>query len=159
MREPQARYWLMKSEPEEYSIEDLRREGTGVWSGVRNYQARNHMRSMRVRDRVLFYHSNARPPGVVGVAEVAREAYPDPTQFDPKSDYYDPRSLPEAPRWSAVDVRFVEQLPRMVSLDELKQDPALATMLVVRRAMRLSVQPVEAAHFRHIVSLAAKSAR
>jgi len=143
----------MKSEPDEYSIDDLERSGTGTWEGVRNFQARNHLRSMCIGDRVLFYHSNAKPPGVVGVAEVCRTAYPDPSQFDPKSKYHDPRSPPEEPRWSMVDVRFVERLPRMVSLDELKADPALATMLVVRRGMRLSVQPVEPQHFRHVLAL------
>jgi predicted RNA-binding protein with PUA-like domain len=147
-------HWLMKSEPDEYSIEDLERAGTGTWEGVRNFQARNHLRSMCIGDHVLFYHSNAKPPGVVGVAEVTRTAYPDPSQFDRKSPYHDPRSPPDAPRWSMVEVRFVERLPRMVSLDELKADPALSTMLVVRRGMRLSVQPVEPQHYRRVLALA-----
>jgi predicted RNA-binding protein with PUA-like domain len=143
----------MKSEPDEYSIEDLERAGSGTWEGVRNFQARNHLRSMSIGDRVLFYHSNAKPPGVVGVAEVTRTAYPDPSQFDPRSPYHDPRARPEDPRWSMVEVRFVERLARMVSLEELKADPALATMLVVRRGQRLSVQPVEPAHFKHVLGL------
>jgi predicted RNA-binding protein with PUA-like domain len=153
MGQVRTQHWLMKSEPDVYSIDDLERAKTGTWEGVRNYQARNHLRSMRVGDQVLFYHSNANPPGVVGVAEVCRTAYPDPTQFDPRSEYHDPKSRKDDPRWSMVDVRFIEKLARMVSLDELKADPTLADMLVVRRGMRLSVQPVERSHFQRVLVL------
>lgn len=152
------RHWLMKSEPDVYSIDALAKQGRGPWEGVRNYQARNHMRQMAVGDLVLFYHSSCEPPGVAGVARVCREAYPDPTQFDRKSEYFDAKATRAAPRWHMVDLEFVEKLPRLVSLDELRDDPALAGMLVIRRGMRLSVQPVEAAHFRRVLALAKKSA-
>ena len=147
-------YWLMKSEPDVYAIDDLARERTGTWEGVRNFQARNFMRTMRRGDLALFYHSNAAPPGVVGVMRIAKEAYVDPTQFDPKSPYYDPKSPSAAPRWERVDVAFVKKLARQVSLDELKADPLCAEMLVIRRGMRLSVQPVERAHFAHLLKRA-----
>jgi predicted RNA-binding protein with PUA-like domain len=146
-------YWLMKSEPDVYSIDDLERESTGTWEGVRNYQARNHMRAMQVGDLVLFYHSSTTPPGVAGVARVAREAYPDPTQFDRKSPYFDARSQREEPRWSMVDVTFVEKLKEPVTLAALKEDAALSGMLVIRRGMRLSVQPVDAEHFKRVLQL------
>jgi predicted RNA-binding protein with PUA-like domain len=148
------RYWLMKSEPGTYSIDDLEADGETSWDGIRNYQARNFMRDdMRVGDRVLFYHSNASPPGVVGVAEVARESYPDHTARDPDSAYHDPKASPEDPRWYMVDIRFVRKLPRTVPLAELKADPALDDMVVTGRS-RLSVQPVEETHFRHVLALA-----
>jgi predicted RNA-binding protein with PUA-like domain len=147
-------YWLMKSEPDVYGIEHLAREKVGTWEGVRNYQARNHMRDMRVGDLALFYHSNASPSGVIGLMRVHREAYVDPTQFDANSDYYDAKSKPEAPRWERVDVAYEETFPRLVSLEELKNDPACEGMLVIRRGMRLSVQPVEKLHMRHVVKLA-----
>lgn len=146
-------HYLMKSEPDVYSIDDLAAAGRGMWEGVRNYQARNTMREMRVGDLVLLYHSNAKPSGVAGVARIAREAYPDPFQFEPLSDYYDPKSKPEDPRWSCVDVEFVEKLPRLVSLAELKEQPALEGMEVTRRGSRLSVHPVSAEHFRYVVAL------
>jgi predicted RNA-binding protein with PUA-like domain len=144
----------MKSEPNVYSIDHLARAGRGPWDGVRSYQARNHMREMRAGDLVLFYHSSTEPPGVAGLARVCREAYPDHTQFDPKSDHYDPKSEREAPRWSMVDVELVEKFPQFVSLATLKTDPALAGMLVTRRGMRLSVQPVDEGHFRRVLRLA-----
>ncbi len=138
-------YWLMKSEPDVFGIDDLMRRpnGTEPWDGVRNYQARNMMRDqMRVGDLVFFYHSNTKVPGIVGIAEVASEAYPDPTQFDPESKYYDPKSDPENPRWYLVDVKFRERFPRTISLNELKAQPGLANMPLVRRGNRLSVMPV-----------------
>lgn len=153
MAAAKVRYWLMKSEPEVFSIEDLRRDGRTHWEGVRNYQARNHLRSMQVGDLVLYYHSNADPPGVAGVARVCREAYTDEAQFDPKSDYYDAQSKREDPRWSMVDVEFVEVLPAFVSLEALKADEKLEGMLVRQRGMRLSVQPVEPAHFKRVLRL------
>ncbi len=140
------RYWLMKSEPEVYSIDDLEREGSTCWEGVRNYKARNNMREMSVGDEVLFYHSNAKPPGVVGVARVCREAYPDHFAFNPESTYFDPKSSDESPRWFMVDVEFVAQLPRMVSLPEVKAEPKLAEMELVRYG-RLSVQSVQGNEF------------
>jgi predicted RNA-binding protein with PUA-like domain len=148
-----ARYWLMKSEPEVFSIEALRRDGRTPWEGVRNYQARNHLRAMKLGDLVLFYHSSADPPGVAGVARVSREAYPDDAQFNPKSDYYDAHSKQDDPRWSMVDVEFVEVLPQFVPLDALKSDEKLDGMLVRQKGMRLSVQPVEAEHFKRVLRL------
>ena len=140
-------YWLMKSEPDVFGIADLKKKRVEHWDGVRNYQARNHMREMKVGDRVLFYHSNASPPGVAGLARVHREAYPDFTSWDPRSNYYDPKSTPEAPRWSMVDVEFEERFARLVPLDELRTTRGLEDMLVIRRGMRLSVQPVTRRQF------------
>jgi len=149
------RYWLMKSEPSVYSIQDLEREGTTMWEGVRNYQARNFMRDdMAVGDWVLFYHSSAKPMGVAGLAEVCREAYPDPTQFDDEHKYFDPKSDPDAPRWLHVDVKHVETFDEVVPLAVLKEDPKLTDMLVVQKGQRLSVQPVDRAHFKHVLKLA-----
>lgn len=151
-------YWLMKSEPDVYSIDDLERDGETMWDGVRNYQARNFMRDdMRVGDRVLFYHSNASPPGVVGVAEVVREGYPDHTARDPNSDYYDEKATEDDPRWYMVDIEFVRKLPRMVTLHEMKDDHALDDMVVTGRS-RLSVQPVAEEHFEHVLGMAEESA-
>jgi predicted RNA-binding protein with PUA-like domain len=150
--------WLMKSEPDAFSIDDLKAEKRAPWDGVRNYQARNNMRQMQVGDLVLFYHSNAKPPGVVGIARVCKEAYPDHTAWDPKSKYHDPKSTPEAPRWEMVDVEYVETLPRMVSLEALKADPKLEGMVVTQRS-RLSVTPVDTVHFRHVLKLAGAKTR
>jgi predicted RNA-binding protein with PUA-like domain len=146
-------YWLIKTEPEVYSIDALAKDGHTRWEGVRNYQARNHLRAMQVGDLVLFYHSNAKPPGVAGVARVSREAYVDDAQFERKSHYYDPDSPKDDPRWSMVDVEFVEKLPEPVSLDALKADESLEGMLVIKRGMRLSVQPVELEHFKRVLRL------
>lgn len=139
-------YWLMKSEPDVYSIDDLERDGSTLWDGVRNYKARNNMRAMKVGDEVLYYHSNAKPPGVVGIARVCREAYPDPTQFDKKSKYFDEKSKKDDPRWSLVDVEFVAHFPHQVSLDDVKSQKALADMELVRYG-RLSVQSVKKSEF------------
>lgn len=137
------RYWLMKSEPSVYSIDDLQRDGSTSWEGVRNYQARNFMRDdMRVGDGVLFYHSNAKPMGIYGVAEVAREAYPDDTAFDPASRYHDPKSDPAKPTWLMVDVGYVRTFKAPVTLTALKEIPGLGDMMVIRKGSRLSVQPV-----------------
>ena len=152
-------YWLMKSEPDVFSIDDLksRPASTEHWDGVRNYQARNFMRDdMKVGDLILFYHSNATPPGVAGVASVAKEAYPDHTQFDKKSDYYDPKATKEKPRWFMVDVQLVEKFPQMLSLELLKNCPELASMQILRRGNRLSVTPVSAEHWNFILDLARK---
>lgn len=141
------RYWLMKSEPGTYSIEDLRRDGRTHWDGVRNYQARNFMRDdMRVGDKVLFYHSNAKPPGVAGIAEVVCEAYPDHTARDPESRYFDPKASDEDPRWFMVDVAYVETFDHFVPLDTLRVTPGLEEMLVTKRS-RLSIQPVTEEEF------------
>lgn len=147
------RLWLMKSEPDVFSIQDLERLGQSIWEGVRNYQARNWMREMRLGDLVLFYHSNATPPGVVGVGRIVREAYPDPFQHDPKSDYYDPKSPLHEPRWSAIDLGFVERFPREVPLEAMKADPGLAGMKVLEKGSRLSVTPVDLPHFAHVLAL------
>lgn len=146
-------YWLMKSEPEVYSIDDLEREGSTSWEGIRNYKARNNMRAMKKGDRVFFYHSNANPPGIVGVAEVSREAYPDHHAFDPSHHYFDEKSDPENPRWDMVDIRFVEKLPRMVSLPEVKDAPGLAEMQLLTTA-RLSVQAVKKEEWERILVMA-----
>ena len=152
---PPRRYWLMKSEPDAFSIDDLARVGTEPWNGVRNYQARNHMRQMQVGDGVLFYHSSCEVPGIVGLATVASEAYPDPTQFDPKSDYHDPKSTREDPRWSLVDVRFDRKLRRAIPLEEIKRhaEELGEDFALVRRGSRLSVLPVTAAQWKLLLSL------
>jgi predicted RNA-binding protein with PUA-like domain len=137
------RYWLMKSEPHEYSIADLQRDGRTCWDGVRNYQARNFMRDeMRVGDEIFFYHSNAQPMGIYGVAQVVREAYPDHTAFDPADKHFDPKSDPANPTWMMVDVGYVGTFKEPITLATLKQTPKLEKMLVIQRGSRLSVQPV-----------------
>ncbi len=146
-------YWLMKSEPSCYGIDDLRRDKVGMWDDVRNYQARNYMRDMKKGDRVLFYHSSCDVIGIVGIAEVHKEAYPDPTQFDAKSYKYDAKSTKENPRWVSVDLRFKAKFKEPLTLGELKLDPAFADMLVIKRGMRLSVQPVAEKHFKKIVAM------
>ena len=148
------KYWLMKTEPEVFGIHHLQEVVSEPWDGVRNYQARNYMRDdMRVGDSVLLYHSSTKPVGVAGVARVCREAYPDYTAWDKDSAYYDPKSDPENPRWYMVDVEFVEKFPTFVSLKTLKGTPGLDDMMVIRRGMRLSIQPVTAAEFRVVVKL------
>lgn len=148
------KYWLCKSEPNAYSIDDLERDGTTFWDGIRNYEARNSMQAMKVGDRVLFYHSNAKPPGVVGIMEVVKTAYPDHTAFDPQDKHFDPKSDPENPRWFMVDVGFVEKLPRIVGLPELKETASLADMDLVSRFRAPSVQPVTKKQFDAIVKMA-----
>jgi predicted RNA-binding protein with PUA-like domain len=146
------RYWLMKSEPDEASIDDLANapSRTLPWTGVRNYQARNFMRdAMRIGDGVLFYHSSCPEPGIAGLAKVVSTPYPDPTQFDPKSPYCDPKSKPEEPRWLLVDVKFVKKI-RLVSLAELRKHPELADMRVLAKGNRLSITPVTEAEWRYI---------
>lgn len=145
--------WLMKTEPDVFSIDILQRKGVEHWDGVRNFQARNHMRAMKLGDRVLFYHSSCDPPGVAGLARVCREAYPDFTSWEPSSKYYDPRSTAENDRWSMVDVEFVEKFGRLVPLDELRRTKGLEEMILLRRGMRLSVQPVTRAQFERICKL------
>ena len=154
------RYWLMKSEPQEFSIDALAKVKSEPWSGVRNYQARNFMRDgMQVGDGVLFYHSNCDEPGVVGIAEVGSAAHPDPTQFNPKSDYYDAASKREEPRWLLIDVAFKRKLARNVTLAELKASEELADFALVQRGNRLSVMPVTRAQWDFILGLEKRSSR
>jgi len=149
------RYWLLKSEPDVYSIADLEQDGRTHWDGVRNYQARNTLRDdIQKGDGVLFYHSRVPPMGVAGVAKVVRAGYPDPSQFDRKSKYHDPKATEEAPRWFCVDIAFEKQFPRVVTLAEMKAEKALAEMMVTQRGARLSVQPVTAAEFKKVAALA-----
>ena len=152
----QRRYWLLKSEPESFSIDDLAGapRKTTCWDGVRNYQARNFMREMSLGDHVLFYHSNAEPPAVVGSAEVVKTAYPDDTQFDKGSDHYDAASTADHPRWEMVDVKYREKFPTSLSLDRLRQEPKLKGMVLLRKGTRLSVQPVTASQWAVIMKLA-----
>jgi predicted RNA-binding protein with PUA-like domain len=153
-------FWLMKSEPDVYGITELERDGTTGWEGVRNYLARNFMRDhMKVGDLVLFYHSNADPSGVAGVAKVASTPLPDPSQFDPQSDYHDADSPPDAPRWMMVKVGFVERFADVLPLDVLKDDPALLGMPLLQKGQRLSVQPVSRAHFAHVLAKAGARTR
>ena len=148
------RYWLMKTEPDEFSIRDLKERKVEAWNGVRNYTARNHMRDlMAAGDEVLFYHSSVVPPGVAGIATIARAAYPDPTALDPKSDYHDPKATKDKNPWVMVDVKFKKEFARLVTLDELRRTPGLEGMLVIKKGMRLSVQPVTPAEFAIVAKL------
>lgn len=148
------RYWLMKSEPDVFSIDHLQRDKTTWWEGVRNYQARNFMmKEMTEGDLVLFYHSNAEPSGVAGIAKVSAAAQPDKTQFDKKSEYYDEKATKEKPSWFCVQVQFVQKFPEMVSLQELREEKSLAEMLVLKKGQRLSVQPVDKKHFETVQKL------
>ena len=146
-------YWLMKSEPDEFSIDDLKARKTEPWSGVRNYQARNFICEMKAGDGVLFYHSSCEVPGVAGIASVVASAYPDPTQFDPKSDYFDAKAARTDPRWSLVDVRFKRKLGRTITLTELKERRELGDFALLRPGNRLSVLPVTKAQWDFILSL------
>jgi predicted RNA-binding protein with PUA-like domain len=154
MAKRDVKYWLMKSEPDSYSIDDLERDGREPWDGIRNYQARNFMREMAVGDLVIFYHSSAKPPGAAGIARICSEAHPDPTQFDKKSKHYDPKSDKDDPRWSLVDLEFVEKFEEEIPLRALKDDPALQGMRVTQKGSRLSVQPVEKKHFKLVLKMA-----
>jgi predicted RNA-binding protein with PUA-like domain len=151
----EIQYWLMKSEPEAFSIDDLARSSkrTTGWDGVRNYQARNFMRSMNVGDQVLFYHSNADPPAVMGVAKVVRTAYPDPTQFDSHDSHYDPDSDPKEPIWDMVDIQLTRRFKTPLFLDRLRQEPQLKHMELLRKGSRLSVQPVRKKEWEIILRL------
>lgn len=149
---PRPRAWLLKTEPDTFSIDDLREKGKSPWDGVRNFSARNHLRNMAVGELALVYHSSTKPTAVVGIARVCREAYPDPSQHDPKSEYYDAKSDPKQPRWSMVDVEYVAHLPRAVTLEEIKREPALEEMVLVHRG-RLSVQPVTRAELEKVVAM------
>lgn len=147
-------YWLMKSEPDVYSIQHLKRDRTSLWEGVRNYQARNFMmKEMKPGDLVLFYHSNAEPPGVAGLARIFSEAEPDPTQFDKKSEYFDPKSTLESPRWNCVRVSFEKEFKNLVPLDKLRKEPILRKMTLLQPGTRLSITPVSEKEFEHICKL------
>ena len=150
-------YWLMKSEPESYSIDDLKRDKKTHWDGVRNYQVRNFMRDqMKVGDRAFFYHSNCEEPGIVGIVEVSAPAHADETQFDRKSDYYDPASKREEPRWVCADFKFVRKTP-LITLDELRKHKPLANMRLLQRGNRLSITPVDPREWEYIVKKLIKS--
>lgn len=152
--EHQKQYWLMKSEPDEYSIDDLKRDKKAPWFGVRNYQARNYMRDvMRVGDEVLFYHSSCPEPGVAGLARVASKSYPDPTQFDTHSPYYEPKATKEHPRWMLVDVKFVRKFKRTILLSVLRQEKSLKNLIILRPGNRLSITPVSQTEYQAIFNL------
>ena len=147
-------YWLMKSEPDAYSIDDLERDGREPWDGIRNYQARNMMRDeMKIGDEVFFYHSNCKEPGIVGIMKVASEPYPDPMQFDRTSKYYDPKSTKDNPRWCLVDVEFVRKLERTISLAEIKDTTGLDGLILTRKGNRLSIMPIDKTHWSRLLSL------
>lgn len=146
-------YWLLKTEPSTFSIDDLAEKSVEHWDGVRNWTARNNLRAMQVGEQAFFYHSSEDPTGVAGVCEVVREAYPDDSQFDPGSKYFDPRATPEKPRWFMPDVRFVRKFPRLVTLKEIRATPGLEDMALVKYS-RLSVQPVTDTEWKIVTALA-----
>ena len=149
------KHWLIKSEPETFSIDDLEKVKREPWSGVRNYQARNYMwKEMRIGDLALFYHSNAKPPGIVGVAKVVSEPYPDPTQWDPGSEYFDPKSTEDNPRWWLVDFAFEKKFAELIPLEKLRGIESLADMVILQKGTRLSITPVAAKHFNAVMKLA-----
>ena len=144
----------MKSEPSTYSIQDLKKSKKDLWDGVRNYQARNFMMNdMQIGDEILFYHSNAKPPGIVGLARVSKKAKPDPTAFDPKSKYYDPKSSKKNPRWFCVEVAFKSLFKEIISIEKLRQEKKLSKMLLLKKGQRLSVIPVTQSEYRHILKI------
>jgi len=146
-------HWLMKSEPDVYGIHHLQQEGTTLWDGIRNYQARNFMRSMAIGDRAFFYHSNAKPPGIVGMMEVIETGLTDPSQFDPASKYFDPKSKPQAPRWECVRLRYVGTFAELLSLDQLREQFSVEELAVVRQGNRLSILPVPEASATRLLDL------
>ena len=154
---PQGRnamaWWLMKSEPDVYGIDDLQREGSTLWDGIRNYQARNFMRTMQPGDQAFFYHSNAKPPGIVGLMEVIETGLVDPSQFDPGSNYFDPASKPEAPRWDCARLRYVRHFPALLSLEVLREEFGPEELGVVKRGTRLSILPVAEATAARLLTL------
>jgi len=148
------RYWLMKTEPDVFSIDDLKSQKTTPWEGVRNYQARNFMRDeMKKGDLVLIYHSNAKPPGIAGIGVVSKEAFPDHFAWDKKSKYYDPKSTKENPRWMMVEIKFKKKFKEILSLSEIKETKGLEDMLILRKGNRLSITPVEKKHFEQIIGM------
>ena len=151
-------HWLVKSEESVYSIDMLRRDRFTIWDGVRNYQARNYLRSMKVGDKVLFYHSNSEPNAVVGLAEIKKVAFADPSQFDAKSEYFEPKASKEEPRWFCPELKFVRKFKHSVPLAHLKELPELKSMVLLQRGSRLSVQPVSDKEFKSILKLADEGA-
>ena len=149
-------YWLMKSEPDAFSIDDLKRLKHSPWDGVRNYQARNFMKEMKEGDLVFFYHSSCTPAGIVGTAKVCKSAYPDHTSWDKNSEYYDAKSTPDSPRWFMVDVEFIEKWPSILTLAELKQNPELTEMLLTKKGSRLSVMPITQSESEYISTILKK---
>lgn len=148
------KHWLMKSEPSVYSIDNLKKDGFTTWDGVRNYQVRNMMRDeMHAGDLAFFYHSNAKPPGIAGICRICKTSIPDPTAWDPKSHYFDPKSSPENPRWVMVEVEFVEKFPNFISLEELHENKALKDLPILRKGSRLSIVPVQNEQFELIRKL------
>lgn len=147
------RYWLMKSDVDDFTIDDLKRVDAEPWTGVRNFQARNHMKTMAVGDGVIFYHSGGTPPGAAGVGRVSRESYPDPTQFDKKSKYFDKRSTKEKPYWELVDVEYVSKFKRLVSIEEMRKTKKLMNMVTLRRGSRLSITLLTKEEFETIVKM------
>lgn len=148
------KFWLIKSEPDCYSIDDLQRDGQTFWSGVRNYQARNFMRDlMKIGDGVLYYHSSVEPPSVAGLAEVCSESYPDFTALDPDDDHFDPKHTPDNPIWMMVDVKFVRKFDQPITLAEIKAMPGLENMVLTQRGSRLSVQPVTAQEWEIVTAM------
>ncbi len=151
-------HWLMKTEPENYSIDHLKQDKKTYWSGVRNYQARNFMRDqMKIGDLALYYHSNADPSGVAGIARICARAHADFTAWDPKDVHFDPKSTPQNPIWMMVDIEFIEKFPHFVSLDELRREPRLQGLLALKRGTRLSIQPVSEKHFQIIQRMGRKT--
>ncbi len=147
-------YWLMKSEPDTYGIDDLKKEGTGMWEGCRNYQVRLYLRDqMKPGDQAFFYHSNANPNGIVGTMEVVGETYPDPTQFDPKSKYFDPKSPKDNPRWFVRDMKFLRKFARIVPLAEIKAHPVLSGMMVAKKGLMFSITPVTEDEWNAVMAL------
>jgi predicted RNA-binding protein with PUA-like domain len=148
-------HWLIKSEPDVFSIEDLQKVKQEPWTGVRNYQARNFMwREMQLGELAIFYHSNAKPSGAAGVAKVVSEPYPDPTQFDPKSEYFDSKATEDKPRWWLVDFQYVATFKELIPLEALKADPVLAEMMICQKGTRLSINPVDKKHFSRVMKIA-----
>lgn len=152
LAEAALKYWLIKSEPDVYSLDDLQKAGVDLWDGVRNYQARNNLQSMKEGDLALFYHSRTNPPHVAGLCKVVTKAYPDPTAFDPGQKYYDPKSDPEKPRWFCPDVAYLCHFLQIVTLPEIKEEKSLSKMVLVNNT-RLSVQPVTASEFKKICKM------
>ena len=146
-------YWLIKSEPTSYSIDDLKKDKRTAWTGVRNYQARNFMMQMKMGDEVIFWHSSAEVIGAAGIAKVCSQPYPDEYQFDKKSDYYDKLSTKAKPRWYLVDFCFVKKLKKIISLEEIKTDKKLSGIMVAKPGIRLSVQPISKPHYQHLIRL------
>jgi predicted RNA-binding protein with PUA-like domain len=147
-------YWLMKSEPDVYGIAELKRDRTTIWDGVRNYQARNFLREMQPGDPIFYYHSNTTPPGIIGMATVTEANITDPTQFDPTSKYFDPKSTPAAPRWQTVTIQYAQTFPQLLTLDFLRQTFTPEELLVVRQGNRLSVMPVSTATAVRLLTIA-----